>query len=563
MKQKKGIKFFAIALLSVICCLSFIACGDNGDKDTPKDEPITPTSLSLSVANANIDKAENSEITLDAASLGITVTEGANLSFAVEKTVGAGTVRETMQITNNKFTVEEGCFYDITVTAALNGATKTAYIQVRDEDLIIGSFEKVQEKIPIIGTGVVQWVKETGESGNSVMKMYRPEIAGAPQGGAPMVLDSIMGSSGLDYIETDKIYDVYADISYAKELDAASSWAIQLDKQFGRSGTEWVERSGRYFIGQSSWNDSAYRNQVQFIARTLENSEYAIDGTHNYCIFDNVVLIEHDASQDPPKVIDIPDAEYETFDVTNQNISLASGSEFTLSEETLGFTAPDGYNVQYEVIKVLGAGTDKEVLTIEENKFTVEAGYYYDIKIYAVKSEDDIKAGYAQVRDSALNIFGFENDSESIPILGSGVVQWVKDEVNGNSVIKMYRPIHPSGNQVGGANMDISYLLNSAGLATTGVKYKVYADINYYILGEETDWAIQLTSANPSGGWVTKKTGRYYMGETINGNPTQIAMLVRTLFESVGGVQTATEYSIDGEHNWVYFDNIVLVAEPA
>lgn len=559
--NNRKFKFLTAAILSAVCCSFYIACG--GNDDPTKDNPKPSASISISVANANIDKDKNSEITLDAESLGITVTEGANLSFTVNKTVGAGTDKQTLQITDNKFTVEEGCFYDIIATATLNDAAKSVYVQVREKGLIIGSFEKVQEQIPTIGTGVVQWTKETDESGNSVMKMYRPEIPGSTQGGVTMVFDSILNSNGEEYIETGVIYDVYADISYAKE-PTNSDWGIQLDKQFGRENTEWVGCSGRYFIGQGKWDDAGYRNRVQFIARTLENSEFAIDGTNNYCLFDNVVLAEHDASQDPPEIIDIPDAEYETFEVANKNVSLAAGTEFTLSEGTLGFAVPDGYNVNYEVTKVTGAGTDKEVLTVENDKFTVEAGCFYDIKIYAINSQNDVKAGYAQVRDSALCVFGFENNGEYIPTVGTGVVQWVKTEVNGNSVMKMYRPIHPSGNQTGTATVQIDALLDSAELAKTGVKYKVYADISYYILGDEQDWAVQLTAVDPKKGWITQKAGRYYMGEAVvSGDSVKLTMLVRTLFESVAGVQTATAYSIDGENNWMYFDNFVLVAEPA
>lgn len=579
MKKINTKKILSLAMAAMMFTGIFAGCDSGGTNSGNSSNPSNNSSssgnpsastLSLSVSKVNLEKAANTSVALTAADLGITVSDGATLNYTVVKKQGVGAATQTLNVTDS-FTVEAGYFYDIIVTATKGTETATQFVQVRDQDLDVFSFEAASEEIPIIGTGVVQWHKMTDENGNSMMKMYRPAIEGSDNGNVPMVLDKLFTAAGIDFEETDKVYDIYADIAYDKALDEDQSWGVQLKRDYDdNSDDEYLTKaSGRYFVGQATWNESKYRIETNFWARTKKDCAYAIDGTNNFMKWDNIVIVEGEkkvVEEVPPEEVEKPEV-VDTFAVANKIHNKAAGETFIINAETLGYTAPAGGTVAYEVTKVVGAGTDKEVITVVGNQFTVEAGYYYDIKVTATDAQGKVSLGYAQVRDSALNLFDFSAENEIIPIIGSGVVQWHKMELNGNSMMKMYRPVHISGNQVGGAPVVFGGsgvgnvgLLDVSGMdMSASTKYKVYADITYYVLTDgNTQWAVQLTGANPSGGWVTKITGRYYLGEASFNEASQrfeLTCIVRTLVDSNGD---ATPFAIDGENNYVMWDNVVL-----
>ena len=579
MKKTSTKKIVSLVTAAMMLTGMFAGCGktgaNSGDNSNPSnnssssDKPST-SSISLSVENVNLEKAANTSIALTAADLGISVSEGATLSYEVVKKQGVGSATENLNVTDS-FIVEAGYFYDIIVTATKGSETATQFVQVRDQDLEVFSFEAAGEEIPIIGTGVVQWHKMTDENGNSMMKMYRPTIEGSDNGNVPMVLDKLFTAAGIDFEETEKVYDIYADIAYDKPLDNDQSWGVQLKRDYDNNDDDeyLTKASGRYLVGQAAWNESKYRIETNFWARTKKDSEYAIDGTNNFMKWDNVVIVEGEkkvVEETPPEKVEKPEV-VDTFAIANKIHNKTAGEKFSINAETLGYTAPAGGTIAYEVTKVVGAGTDKEVIIAFGDQFTVEAGYFYDIKVTATDAQGKVSVGYAQLRDSALKVFDFSAENEIIPIIGSGVVQWHKMELNGNSMMKMYRPVHVSGNQVGGAPV----VFGGSGVGNVGLldvsgmdmgastKYKVYADITYYVLTDgNTQWAVQLTGANPSGGWVTKITGRYYLGEASFNEAAQrfeLTCIVRTLVDSNGN---ATSFAIDGENNYVMWDNVVL-----
>lgn len=551
MGKNKWQKLTALTLAAMMC--GSLLAGCNEEEPTPEEKNV-----SLSVANVNIAKAAGETVALTAEGLGLTVSEGATLSYQIVKKQCLGESVEAYTASNNQITVEEGYFYDIMVTATVGEKSVSEYVQVKDEDSVLFGFESASEKIPTIGTGVVQWHKTT-ENGNSMMKMYRPPIEGADNGNVPMKLDDLFMSANIECEETEQIYAVYADVSYAKELDAETSWGIQLTREVtDKDDDAYVTNAGRYYIGEASWDPSGYRMVVNFWARTL-TTEFAIDGVNNYALWDNVAFVAVEKEEEPDPVIPEPEVPetYETLTVANKTITKSVGDTVALNETTLGFTAPTGGSVAYTVEKVQAAGTEKEVLTLVGNQFTVEEGYFYDISVLATDANGEKSKGYAQVRTEGMNLFSFEEEDEVIPIVGSGVVQWHKMDLNGNGMMKMYRPVHPAST-AGAAPVKLDELLtagNLPGVNDTSVTYKVYADIAYYKLDSENSWGVQLIGANPAGAWVTEKTGRYYLGEAKWNSASQrfeLNIMVRTL---------TTAYAIDGENNFCMFDNVVLVAK--
>jgi hypothetical protein len=147
-----------LALIAgVAVCCGLVACGEE-----PFYDPIVGDYVSVAVANPNLEKKAGTVVALNSQELGYTVTEGASVSYTVTKTKGASEkAAETLEITDGTFTVEEGCFYDVRIDATLGEGSTAEYVQIRDEELIVCSFESSSEMIPIIGSGVVQWQKIT------------------------------------------------------------------------------------------------------------------------------------------------------------------------------------------------------------------------------------------------------------------------------------------------------------------------------------------------------------------------------------------------------------------
>lgn len=252
------------------------------------------------------------------------------------------------------------------------------------------------------------------------------------------------------------------------------------------------------------------------------------------------------------------------FNVASASIKVLSGTEITLNPVTLGVSnLPDDGTMTFTVTKGLGAGTTKTALSVSAvgDTFTVESGYFYDIDITATVGGNTYN-GYVQVADKDLLVYGFENDGETFKAYN---FVSTKETNSGNSRIKWYRTTAAAGAT---PYFNIDDLLNAAGLPNTSadnVTYSVYIDATYNRTAKaandyNTYWGLQFGNNR---GWVAKQTGRYYVGDfTYTGGTYGNFQYKANFFcNANSGAHPISDmdYALDGTHNWLYFDNIVLV----
>ena len=244
--------------------------------------------------------------------------------------------------------------------------------------------------------------------------------------------------------------------------------------------------------------------------------------------------------------------------VAEKQLNKAVGERMMLSVEELGITVEGEATLSYTVEKTLGAGTTKsktaevhQIMAIEDNQFVVESGYFYDISITAAFTDGGSITEVVRVCASDVVVFGFETEAETSVSIGSGYLQFSKEEIDGNTVLKIW---NPTGVTNTGAWFEWGTLLSSADMAVgETVTYDVYADVGHSYAVSSSNWALQLNQGGEgtvSGGYVTANA-RCKIGtvtyKTAGGLTTMYSNFV---------VQGA---NVNGNPNYFTFDNVVFV----
>ena len=502
------------------------------------------------MAEKQLNKAVGERMMLSVEELGITVEGEATLSYTVEKTLGAGTtksktaeVHQIMAIEDNQFVVESGYFYDISITAAFtDGGSITEVVRVCASDVVVFGFETEAETSVSIGSGYLQFSKEEID-GNTVLKIWNP--TGVTNTGAWFEWGTLLSSADMAVGET-VTYDVYADVGHSYAV-SSSNWALQLNQ--GGEGTVsggYVTANARCKIGTVTYKTAGGLTTMysNFVVQGAN-----VNGNPNYFTFDNVVFVR----------TDLPIEETETsLTVASKQINKVVGETVVLSADNFGVTVEGEATLSYTVEKTLGAGTTKsktaevhQTMAIEDNQFVVESGYFYDISITAAFTDGGSITEVVRVCASDVVVFGFETEAETSVSIGSGYLQFSKEEIDGNTVLKIW---NPTGVTNTGAWFEWGTLLSSADMAVgETVTYDVYADVGHSYAVSSSNWALQLNQGGEgtvSGGYVTANA-RCKIGtvtyKTAGGLTTMYSNFV---------VQGA---NVNGNPNYFTFDNVVFV----
>ena len=263
------------------------------------------------------EKIPGEVVTLSSETFGYELGGIWDVSFEVTKSKAMGTEKVLLEDIT-EFTVEAGYFYDINITATSAFDTVKNYARVCANDVSLYGFEEGTYTIPTIGSAVTCWSDAIDEYGNDYVKMYKSGTykLGA-HGTQPLVVTQLLEHSGLSADTTAK-YKLYADVSYLK-LDNDQSWAVQFT-----SGTGYATKLvGRYYVGEVTWDSSMSRFQVAILTRGLD-TVYGVDGTNNYCLWDNIVLVRTDL-----KLSSYEDKEFDTYAYGAPGVDATAAEEVT------------------------------------------------------------------------------------------------------------------------------------------------------------------------------------------------------------------------------------------
>ncbi len=223
------------------------------------------------VPSVDVAKAAGAEVVLKGTTndLGVVYSdEATRVAYAVTKTVGGSTASASAVIlTDNKFTVEAGCLYDVEITI---NDTQKAYVQVRDGSVIvIGNTAK--------DTFIVHGVttERVDTDGDLSFKVFNS--TGKNQSNVVIQMDGAL----LD--DTVTKYDVYATLKHSYNVyEGGGNFFLWLKSEDGGEGTA-IQADGRFKIGTTSGVTAGY-HEFKFHAVMNRNVDCNV-------IFDNIVLI--------------------------------------------------------------------------------------------------------------------------------------------------------------------------------------------------------------------------------------------------------------------------------
>ena len=241
-------------------------------------ENIVLVPVIVSASAQEMTATAGDTISLTPTALGLTIVDGAEVSYKVTEKKGAGTTVTALDVASGSFTVQSGYFYDVEVTATVAGTSQKVLITVYDSTLsmetYVNAFANVSnlsaitpesnylasEHITINGNGAYKlWWKNASVMTERLV-YFHAKHAGATSDG--------------------KKYKVYADISVVGATSSAQSYIMAV---YSTNGAV-VNAQGRVLLGTASWYDLGHYMKIRL------NS--GLDNINGYLVVDNVVFVE-------------------------------------------------------------------------------------------------------------------------------------------------------------------------------------------------------------------------------------------------------------------------------
>ena len=237
---------------------------------------LVPVVISASSSEKQVTAGDT--ISLDATSLGLTVVDGAELSYVVKEKVGAGTSVATIDVSAGSFTVKSGYFYDVEITATKAGVSQKQLVTLYDNTLSMETYVSPFANVSNLSAITPEKNYLTSEhvtiNGNGAYKLWWKN--------ASVMTERLVYFHGKHAGATTdgKSYYVYADISYVGQTSTAQDYILAVYS----SGGAVVKSQGRVLLGVASWYDLGHYMKIRL------NS--GLNNVNGYLLVDNVVFVE-------------------------------------------------------------------------------------------------------------------------------------------------------------------------------------------------------------------------------------------------------------------------------